>query len=107
MIACLNEKFQADANCLREVKSARETVPRRPVIALFLQLDQDKWVDGDTYYTCQMRDASTMTFDISNVLSQSPPSLWNEEGPDKESKIVFHNEIDRLTDYTKKRIGFF
>ena len=103
VIACLNEKFQTDKSCRVEVKSAREMIPKRPVIALFLQADHTQWVDGDTQYTCQMKDSSTVTFDISTIITET--SWETEEGPNVACINLFHEEIDKLTIYIKKRIG--
>lgn len=103
VVACLTEDFQNDEGCQYEVKHARDLSPVRSVVALFLQGNRDDWCSGATYYTCQLRDESTVTFDVSSLVSE--PSWSFEDGPIPSITREFNSEIDRMAAHIRQIIG--
>ena len=74
IVPLLTKDFQTNPGCILEMKHARELIPSRRAIPVFLESNGDVWMDGDMYYYCRMRDSTTVSFDISRILVVSNPS---------------------------------
>ena len=94
IVALLTEDFQENPDCVLEMKHARELIPSRRVISVFLESDGDIWMNEDMYYYCKMRDTTTVSFDISRLVSD--PSWKTEEGPSSCLLNEMNIELDRL-----------
>jgi hypothetical protein len=93
VVACLDQFYQNNDSCMKDLREAKSALAPKPIIPVFLDGDHDVWQSPDLIQLCRLKSNILISFDMSTV---SDSDELYDDVMQAAVVSILNTEIDKL-----------